>query len=98
MSALLTVFLMTPCDLALPLDIGRPAPCDGILVSADTAREALKNIEELKVRRAFSCPECPPCAACPEAPRTNVLNWTLGGVLAGAILGGGVILLTLIAG
>tara|TARA_Y100001938_G_C7929516_1_gene348629 strand:+ start:462 stop:761 length:300 start_codon:yes stop_codon:yes gene_type:complete len=92
---LIATFALTPCDLAAPIDKGHTAPCSGILVSSETARDALKNREELKVRRAFVCPECPDCPECIQKPQKNVYAWTLGGILVGAVMSAGAILLAL---
>lgn len=91
----MATFALTPCDLAAPLDKGDAAPCSGILVSSETARDALKNREELKVRKAFVCPECPNCPECIQRPQKSVYAWTLGGILVGAIMSAGVILVAL---
>ena len=90
MGVVLWVALSAPCSSAAPIDAGEPAPCAGVLVTTEQARQAIKDRRELKVRRAFSCPECPRCPACPPPPRrAPVLSWTLGGVIVGALLAGG---------
>ena len=78
--------MVSPCTIARPLDSGEIAPCDGVLISAGQARAAVKDREELKVRRAFACPECPRCPACPEPRRSYTPHWTLAGVLTGIVL------------
>lgn len=84
---MLWVLLAGPCEIAAPIDAGEVAPCAGVLVTADQARQAIKDRRELKVRQVFSCPECPKCPACPPPPpRPSVVSWALGGIVAGALV------------
>jgi hypothetical protein len=84
---MLALLLLAPCDRAVPVDAGQVVTCSGIIITVDQAKRAVKEREELKVRRAFKCPDCPPCVACPPPPpRPAVLTWALGGVVVGALL------------
>jgi hypothetical protein len=85
--ALLFFLIGSPCSQAAPIDAGELAPCSGVIVTTQQARDFVKSREELAVRRAFKCPACPPCPTCPPPPPApSVVSWALGGVVAGAIL------------
>lgn len=87
MTAVLIALLGSPCTQAAPIDSGQPAPCSGVIVTAQQARDFIKSRDELAVRRAFKCPDCPACPACPPPPvAPSVVTWALGGVVAGAFI------------
>ena len=57
------IMLLAPCVASAPLDAGKRAACDGILISAERAKSAIKCKREVDLLRTF---ECDPCPDCPE--------------------------------
>lgn len=78
------LILLAPCVVSAPLDGGTKAPCDGILISAQRAREAITCKRELKLRRAF---RCDPCPACPEPEPCQTATTVAASFLSGFVLG-----------
>tara|TARA_R100001443_G_scaffold77829_1_gene85009 strand:- start:9044 stop:9325 length:282 start_codon:yes stop_codon:yes gene_type:complete len=82
---LVAILLLAPCTQALPIDSGAVAPCTGIIITTDQAKQAAANRAELKVRRAFECEACPACPSCPKSKPPALSRWAAGGAIAGAL-------------
>jgi hypothetical protein len=78
------LILSAPCVVSQAVDQGQPAPCDGVLISAERAREAVADKREVNLRRTF---ECDPCPACPESPPDRTREVASASFFAGFVLG-----------
>tara|TARA_R100000664_G_scaffold30464_1_gene43063 strand:- start:7730 stop:7990 length:261 start_codon:yes stop_codon:yes gene_type:complete len=78
------LILAVPCVVSVALDEGQKAKCDGILISAEKAKEAVACKRELNIRRTF---ECDPCPACPESKQQPTLTIASASFFSGLVLG-----------
>jgi hypothetical protein len=78
------LILPAPCVASQVVDQGYPAPCDGVLISAERARQAVADKREVNLRRTF---ECDPCPACPELPPCKTSEVASASFFAGFVLG-----------
>lgn len=82
---MLTVALLSaPCVSSSALDQGKPAPCDGVLISAERAKEAIACKRELELRKTF---ECDPCPACPEPEPSRSVQIASASFVTGLVFG-----------
>tara|TARA_R100000664_G_C2705506_1_gene104284 strand:+ start:549 stop:809 length:261 start_codon:yes stop_codon:yes gene_type:complete len=73
-----------PCVASAALDQGEKAQCDGILISAQRAKEAVACKREVELRKTF---ECAPCSACPECKKTETMTIATASFFSGFVLG-----------
>jgi len=78
------LILPAPCIASQAVDQGQPAPCDGVLISTERARQAVADKREVNLRRTF---ECDPCPACPEPPPDRTKEVASASFFAGFVLG-----------
>jgi len=70
-----------PWIASAAIDQGQKAHCDGVLISAQRAKEAVACKRELNLRRTF---ECQPCPDLPEDRTTQIASASFA---AGLVLG-----------
>ena len=73
-----------PCVASAALDQGQKAQCDGILIRAQRAKDAVACKRELNLRRTF---ECEPCPACPECEQPQTMKMVTASFFSGFVLG-----------
>jgi hypothetical protein len=78
------ILMAAPCVVSAPLDAGQRAECDGILISAKRAQEAVACKRELDLRRTF---ECDPCPDCPEPKPCEQMQIATASFFSGFVLG-----------
>ena len=78
------IALLTSCTISQPLDRGQPAPCDGVLISTERAKQAVADKREVELRKTF---ECAPCPSCPEPKKDETVAIATASFFAGFILG-----------
>jgi hypothetical protein len=53
---LVAAIIAAPCVQSTPVDAGKPAPCDGILISIERAKAAIACKREVELRKTLvSC-------------------------------------------
>lgn len=78
------VLLAAPCVSSAPIDKGNVAPCDGVLISAARARQAIADKREVNILRTF---DCDPCPACPDPPKDDSVKIASASFATGFVLG-----------
>ena len=78
------VFLAAQCAQSTPIDQGKPAPCDGIVISVERAKKAIACEREVELRKTF---ECAPCPSCPTPPKDRSIEYATASFLSGFVLG-----------
>jgi hypothetical protein len=78
------LILAAPCVASAAIDQGEKAKCDGILISAQRAKEAIACEREVEIRKTF---ECDPCPACPECDHQPVMQIATASFFSGFVLG-----------
>ena len=78
------MLLAAPCVSSAPLDSGQVAACDGVLVSAARARQAVADSREVNILRTY---ECDPCPECPAPPKDETVVVASASFLAGVVFG-----------
>ncbi len=78
------IALLTSCTISQPIDRGQPAPCDGVLISAERAKQAVADKREVELRKTF---ECAPCPSCPEPKKDETVAIATASFFAGFVLG-----------
>ena len=73
-----------PCVVSSAINEGEKAECDGLLISAQRAKEAVACKRELDFRRTF---ECDPCPKCPECPESETMKIATASFFSGFVLG-----------
>ena len=81
---LAVVLLASPCVSSAAVDEGDTVPCDGVLISAKRAREAIACKREVELRKTF---ECDPCPACPEPEPSRSVQIASASFVTGLIFG-----------
>ncbi len=78
------LILAAPCIASAAIDQGQKAECDGVLISAQRAKEAVACKRELNLRRTF---ECDPCPACPEPKPSRSVEIASASFVTGLVFG-----------
>jgi hypothetical protein len=78
------LIIAAPCVASAALDQGQKAECDGILISAQRAKEAVACAREVELRKTF---ECAPCPACPECDKPETMQIATASFFSGFVLG-----------
>tara|TARA_R100000664_G_C2645838_1_gene68691 strand:- start:133 stop:402 length:270 start_codon:yes stop_codon:yes gene_type:complete len=81
---LAAVLLAAPCVTSAAVDQGDTVPCDGVLISAKRAREAIACKREVELRKTF---ECDPCPACPEPAPDRTVQIASASFVTGLVFG-----------
>jgi len=81
---LAVVLLSAPCVSSAAVDQGETVPCDGVLISAKRAKEAIACKREVELRKTF---ECDPCPACPEPAPDRTVQIASASFVTGLIFG-----------
>ena len=81
---LAVVLLSAPCVSSAAVDQGETVPCDGVLISAKRAKEAIACKREVELRKTF---ECDPCPACPEPPQDSSVQIASASFVTGLVFG-----------
>jgi len=81
---LAVVIMAAPCVSSSALDEGKLAPCDGVLISAKRARQAIADQKELELRKTFECAPCPPCQ---EPKKDDAFSVATASFFSGFVLG-----------
>lgn len=81
---LAAVVLAAPCVTSAAVDQGDTVPCDGVLISAKRAKEAIACKREVNLRRTF---ECEPCPACPDPKPSRSVEIASASFVTGLIFG-----------
>jgi len=76
--------LAAPCVSSAPLDAGQVAECDGVLISAARARQAVADKREVNILRTF---DCDPCPDCPDLPKDDSVKIASASFVSGFVLG-----------
>ena len=81
---LAVVLLSAPCVSSAAVDQGDTVPCDGVLISAKRAREAVACKREVELRKTF---ECDPCPACPQPKPSRSVQIASASFVTGLVFG-----------
>lgn len=81
---LAVVLLSAPCVSSAAVDQGETVPCDGVLISAKRAAEAIACKREVELRKTF---ECDPCPACPEPEPSRSVQIASASFVTGLVFG-----------
>lgn len=78
---LAAIIMAAPCTASAPIDAGKVAPCDGVLISATRAQQAIADKREVNLRRTFEC------APCPDCPKDDGMRTAAASFFSGFVLG-----------
>ena len=78
------LIIAAPWVASSAINEGDKAACDGLLISAQRAKEAVACKRELDVLRTF---ECDPCPECPECPESETIKIASASFFSGFVLG-----------